>query len=97
MTNTIKEVCITKELLDTLQETSRELKNAALRTSHRLSMCQVVFTLLCHYYFCQYCHNQYCHYYYCLYCHFWVIPYESTEKNMEFFFLRISDQKNQEF
>ena len=45
-----------------VKKTLRELQNAARQTSHRLSICQVVFTKLCHYY--------YCHYYYCPYCHY---------------------------
>ena len=46
-----------------LQETSRESRKAALRISHLLLSCQVVFTRICHYYYCPYCYCCYCHYY----------------------------------
>ena len=44
------------------RKTLRELQNTSRRTSHLFSICQLVFTKLCHYY---YCHYNYCHYYYC--------------------------------
>ena len=44
-----------------IKKKSKELQNAALRISHRLSMCRIVFTKLCHYYYCHYCHNHYSH------------------------------------
>ena len=46
------------------KKTLRESQNAALWTSLRLSMCQVVFTKLCHYYYCHYCYSHYCHFNY---------------------------------
>ena len=51
------------------KETSRESRKAALRISHLLSRCQVVFTKRCHYNY--YCH--YCHYYYYHNLSFWVM------------------------
>ena len=50
-------------LREAIKKTSRESRKAALRISHLLSRCQVVFTKICHYYYCPYCYCRYCHYY----------------------------------
>ena len=50
-------------------KTTWESQKAALRTSHRLLRCRVVFTKRCHYNY--YCH--YCHYYYYHNLSFWVM------------------------
>ena len=58
-----------------IPKTLRESRKAALRISHLLLRCQVVFTKICHYYYCLYCYCRYCHYYwyhkyYCCHCHY---------------------------
>ena len=68
---------------ETKQKTSRESRKAALRISHLLSRCPVVFTKICHYYCCPYCYCRYCHYYqchkyyycHCHYCHYYYCHY----------------------
>ena len=46
-----------------ITKTSRESRKAALRISHLLLKCQVVFTKICQYHYCPYCYCRYCHYY----------------------------------
>ena len=55
------------------KKTWRESQKAALRTTHQLLRCQVVYTKRCHYYFCHHCYCPYCHYYYCHNFSFWVV------------------------
>ena len=54
------------------KKTSRESRKAALRTTHWLAGCQVVFTKRCHRYYCHHCYCHYSHYYYCQKWSFWV-------------------------
>ena len=80
----IGKICrVSRKLRRTYKKTSQESRKAALRISHLLLRCQVVFTKICHYYYCPryyccYCHYYYCHKYYychCHYCHYYYRHY----------------------